>query len=356
MATGTYSEKSNRPPEKKLSFRIKGLFENWGLKFLSLVLALALWLFVTSYQNPETVLTLTDIPVKILHTEILEQEGKVCTVLDGTDVIPVVTINAPRSVADSLTADNVVAVADIVDMQEDGTVPIKLSTNRDADSVTSISGTINEVKLKVENLARATVPINFAVVGEVAEDYQIGETRLDQNQVVIKGPESEVMKVATAGVVVDVSKATSTINISAEIHLYDEDGMDLETDKNISLSVDQVMTRVEILYTKEVPIKTAITGTPAAGYRLSGDVEVEPGTVRIAAKKATADTVDEIVIPAGELDVAGRKTNLVKSLDITKYLPTGVELAEGVDNNVKVTIEIVPAEEITADTSTTEEQ
>ena len=78
-------------------------------------------------------------------------------------------------------------------------------------------------------------------------------------------------------------------------------------------------------------------------------MEIQPGTVRIAARKALADNTEEIAIPATEIDVTGARTNVIRNIDISKYLPTDVTLAEGTDSNVKVTVEIIPAEEISAD-------
>lgn len=347
METGSAPEKRNEGD--RLKHGIGRIFHNGTLKFASLLIAAAMWLFVTSSQDPETVLTVNNVPVKILHMETLEEEGKTCTVLDDTDTIPVVTVNLPRSAVDSIGPDNITATADVNDMDEDATVPIVLMTNKSSEKVTSITGSIDRVKLKIENEGKKTLLIDLQTTGTVADGYQIGTLRLDQNQVVVKGPESEVVNVYSAGVVVDVSGATATINTNAEVHLYDEDGRDIETDKNLVLSVDKIMSRVEILYTKEVPIKVNLTGVPAKGYRLSGDMEIQPGTVRIAARKALADNTEEIAIPATEIDVTGARTNVIRNIDISKYLPTDVTLAEGTDSNVKVTVEIIPAEEISAD-------
>ena len=127
------------------------MFNNWGLKIVSLLLAACLWVFVTNYQDPETVLTVYNVPVKLLHTDLLKSEGKVVIVLDDSDTIPVVTVNAPRSVVDSLESDNIVATADVDDIYADNSVPIVLTTNKYSDSITNISGSIDRVLLSIEN-------------------------------------------------------------------------------------------------------------------------------------------------------------------------------------------------------------
>ena len=303
-----------------------------------------LWFFVTNYQDPETVLTVNNVPVRLLHTETLKSNGKVYIVLDDSDVIPVVTINAPRSVVDALEADNVVATADFYNITEDYKVPIALTTNKYSDSITHISGSVNEVSLSIEDEKTATLTITPGVTGQVGEGYQIGQITMDQNQVRVTGPASEVNNVASAGVTVDMTDAENSINTYAEIHLYDKDGRDIEIDKNLSLNIDKVMVRVEVLAVKEIPVKIALSGTPAEGYRLTGETSVEPGRINIAGKKSALEAVDSVSIPSTELSVSGLSKNLVKNVDITKYLPDDVSLASGQDKTVKVTVEITEKE------------
>ena len=324
---------------------IRKLFNNWGLKIVSLIVAIFLWLFVTNYQDPETVLTVSNVPVKLLHTEAVKSEGKIFIVLDDSDTIPVVTINAPRSIVDALEADNVIATADLEDMNPDFTVPIVLTTNKYSDSITNISGSIRNVSLSVEDEAKAIFPIEAAVAGNAADGYQIGQVTLDQNQVRVTGPKSEVERVRSAGVTVDISDSDRSISTNAEIHLYDEDGRDLEIGKNLTLNIDKVLVRVEVLPLKEVPVKIAVSGTPVEGYRMTGETTVEPGRITIAGKKSTLEAVSAISIPSSELNVTGRTNSLVKTFDLRNYLPSGVELAEGESETIKVTIEIVETED-----------
>ena len=261
------------------------------------------------------------------------------------DTIPVVTVTAPRSVVDSLGAENIVATADVEDIAADNTVPIVLTTNKYSDSITSIVGSTKRVALSIEDLEQASFTIEAALIGNVAEGYEIGSISLEQNQVRVKGPASEVKRVNRAGVTVDVSGVESSISTNAEIHLYDEDGVDLDIDKNLELNIDKVMVNVEVLPKKEVPIKIAVSGTPEEGYRLTGETTVEPGRVTVTGRRAALEKVTEISIPSAELNVTGRTKSLTKTFNIANYLPDGVQLAEGELDTVKVTVEIVATEE-----------
>lgn len=307
-------------------------------------LAVALWFFVTNFQDPETVLTINNVPVRILHMNMVTSEGKTCIVLDDSDTIPVVTISAPRSVVDALSADNVIATADVEKMEEDNMVPIDITTNKYSDSIKSITSSIRYVRLSIEDEATATFNIDMSVKGRVAEGSQIGQITLEQNQVRVTGPASEVALVSSAGVVVDVSDTENNISTNAEIHLYDAEGNDIRLDKNLSLNIDKTMVRVELLTLKQIPVKIAVSGTPAEGFRLTGETSVEPGRITIAAKKGVLDSVSAVSIPSAELNVTNRTKTLVKSFMIANYLPDGVITADGETDTVKVTVEIVPTE------------
>ena len=299
---------------------------------------------MTNFQDPETVLTVNNVPVRILHMNTVTSEGKTCIVLDDSDTIPVVTISAPRSVVDALSADNVIATADVEKMEADNMVPIDITTNKYSDSIKSITSSIRYVRLSIEDEDTATFNIDMSVKGRVADGSQIGQITLEQNQVRVTGPASEVALVSSAGVVVDVSGTENNISTNAEIHLYDAEGNDIRLDKNLSLNIDKTMVRVELLTLKQIPVKIAVSGTPAEGFRLTGETSVEPGRITIAAKKGVLDSVSAVSIPSAELNVTNRTKTLVKNFIIANYLPDGVITADGETDTVKVTVEIVPME------------
>ena len=79
----------------------KKIFHNWGLKLGSLVLAFVLWLLVIQIGDPKETEVFRNIQVKLINTELLDQQNKVYEVLDNTDKVSV-TVRAPQSVINSL--------------------------------------------------------------------------------------------------------------------------------------------------------------------------------------------------------------------------------------------------------------
>ena len=98
------------------------ILNDFGLKVFSLLSAMVLWFLVTSFNAPITTMQVMNVTVKLQHTNLITDRNEVFSVEDDSDVIPVVTITAPRSIVDNLKADNVIATADVANMQEDGSI------------------------------------------------------------------------------------------------------------------------------------------------------------------------------------------------------------------------------------------
>ena len=130
--------------------RIKSLDSNLRLKVASVLIAMAVWYMINYFSDPAVRMTVNNVNVEILHGESIEKAGDVYTVLDDSDVIPTVTIYAKRSVIDKLEAKNVIATADVRQIEDDGSVRISLTTDKYSNSIERITGSISYVQLRVE--------------------------------------------------------------------------------------------------------------------------------------------------------------------------------------------------------------
>ncbi len=320
----------------------KLIFRNLGLKVIALVFATMLWFLVTNINDPVTTLQFTNVQVKLLNTSLITNRGEVYSVLDNTDVIPVVVVTAPRSVIDSLGADNIVATADVQDMSTLDTVGITLSTNKYNNEITNIEGSIDAVRLNIEEKKTKSITLQIASSGEVADGYILSDITPEQNQVRISGAESVVDSVSTASATVDVSGATANINTSAEVRLYDENDELINT-AGLTMNISSVKVSATVLPVKTVNLTVETGGTPASGYMATGEVTVEPASVKLAGRSAALAKVETITISAEELDLTDAQESVTKTIDIRNYLPEGVSLADSSFNGqVQMTAVVEP--------------
>lgn len=317
----------------------KKLLNNWSLKIISLVLAFLLWFVVVQIDDPQDDQDMGNIPVRLVNTELLEQENKVYEILDNTDTVRV-TAYAPKSVISQLRNSDIIAEADISRLTDINTVPITLSsTNR---NVASLLGSHDSVKLTVEERASKYVTLMSSTVGTVAEGYVVSGLTPDQNRIEVSGPKSSVEQVKYAGAEIDVTEATTNLTANVDIRLYDGDGNVVER-SNLMKNVNYVRMSVEVLATKSVPVVLDVAGTPADGYMATGVVECNPMVVQIAGSAYNLTRINEIAIPAEELDITGEKENVVRAIDLREYLPSNIRFADSNFNgNVTATIYIEP--------------
>lgn len=303
------------------------LTRNWLLKLGSFLFAVVIWLVVTNINDPVGTLRVSNVKVDIQNGDLITNSGQVYEVLDNTDLISTVVISAKGSIIDSLDPKNVVAVADVNDLTSLNTIPIRLSTDKYNDKLESIRGNIDSVKLNIEEKTFKTLQIRTDTTGTVKDGYILGDSTLEQNLIEISGPESIISQVRRAAVTVNVSGFTNSIGTDSEIRLYDEDDR-IVSSESINKSISKVRVTVEILETKTVPINWNISGTPARGYQVAGELDATRNNVLIAGKSKTIANIDSIDIPETELDITGATENVEKLVDLKNFLPDGVIFAE----------------------------
>ena len=115
---------------KEKPLLVKWLTENYALKLASVGVAIVLWFLVTNINDPVIRRSFYNVPIAIRNASVLTEAGLVYEILDGTDQIATGNITAQRSVVESFTRDNIVAIADMNDLTSRNTVPIRLSVNK----------------------------------------------------------------------------------------------------------------------------------------------------------------------------------------------------------------------------------
>ena len=315
---------------------MKKLTANWGLKLASLIFAAIVWFLITNINDPVTSVRYTNIPVTLKNTNLITDQGQVYTVLDNSDVISSVTIFAPRSIIDSLTQNNIIASADIQDLSSLNTVSINVSTNKYSDKIENITPSSTVVKLSVERKASKSLALSATTSGTLADGYVIGDVSTEQNMIRISGPESIINSVKYAAVDVDVTGFTSNIGTDADIVLYDANGDPIDG-SSVSMNIKTVRVNVVIYETKYVPLNFVVKGEPVIGYIPTGEVESNPSQVMIAGRSSTLSSINEIKIDDA-VDVTGYTGNLTASIDVSKYLPSGVTFGDSDYNGMAAVV------------------
>ena len=324
-------------------------FSHWLLKIMSLLLAFTLWFVVISTNDPVDEKRFQNIKVNLLNTELLTENGQVYEVLDNTDLLRVVTFDAPNSVRREIQSSDIIAEADLTNLTVTNTVEIKFYCPKYGDKVQNISGNIEYVKLNIEKKAQKTINIIVNPIGEVDENCAIGEISPDRNRLEIQGPESVISQIDRAEVDVDVKGITGTIKASGDIKLLDKEGNEVHK-TSVSKNLDTVTVTVEVWNIKEIPVIYECSGTLAEGYGRNGDIEASVNSVRVTGPPEFLNKVTQLTVDPEDINITGASKDYDTVVHLKRYLPEGIYFAqENFDDTaeVKVRVEQIITKRIT---------
>lgn len=320
----------------------KALTRNLGLKLASLVLAFVLWFLVAQIYDPKDTVTFNNIQVRLINTELLDEEGKVYEVLDNSNLVRV-TVTGPQSIVKSeLRRSDIVAEADMSKLTDINTIAITYYCENVSNDSVEIKGNHDSVRLNVEDKTSKWIKLESNTIGEVASGYMIGNVTLDQTNIEVTGPKSAISQVDHAGVDINVTDSTSSLSANVDIKLYDADGNEL-TLESVKKNVNSAHMTVEVLATKEVPVEIEYMGVPEDGYMATGEVESSVPTVRIAGTASALVGISAITVPEERMNITGQSGDLVDIINLKEYLPSNVRLAnKSFDGKITATVYIEP--------------
>lgn len=312
------------------------LKNNLGLKIIAFVFAVFLWWTVVNIDDPINTKQFY-VDVTVTNPEVITNAGKSYQILDDTKTITV-TIKARRKVLDEIKPSNIMATADLREMQ-DSSVPIRLKVNGFEGSYESATAYPQNIQVSVENTQKKTFPITTVSVGSPRDGYVVGGMEVSPKTVDISGPQSAVSKISKVVARVDVSEIASDTMIETELLYYD--AADNRIDKTLLTSncdKNGVSVSVDIWNTKKVQLLFDTSEIkPASGYVFTG-IDIEPQTIRVAGATEQLNALTQLEIRTEELKKRDISANEEVIIDITKHLPEGIIMANSEESSVVVRI------------------
>ena len=198
---------------------------NLGLKIIAFIFAVFLWFIVVNLDNPVGSSTFRDIPVQILNEDIIKSAGEVYQV-EGDQTVTVV-VYATREVRQKLTSDNIVATADIKQIDSTGRlVPIEVSISGFSGENITAEAVPRNLTIQREKSGKKVLPLTVDTDGiGLADGYMLGDATVKPDQVTITGAESVLAQVDRAVAQTgDVDGISEDTVLSANLVLYDANG------------------------------------------------------------------------------------------------------------------------------------
>ena len=313
------------------------LKNNPGLKLISVAISLIIWLVVINVSKPEVVREQT-VSLEVENQSAFDSESKTWEI-DKSSVRVSYIVRTDQQY--NISAKDFRAYVDLRDYSITGSVPVYVEVLNDKDElIQNVTPKPAVVHVSIEDMQEKKFTVNVHQHGAVADGYKVGSVILPTDTVYAKGPVSEIGRISSIGIQVELNGLSEDKSGSETLRFYDANGNEIKDITDVTLSAETVSYTVVLYKQKTVSLTAAVNGTPADGYRYSS-VLISPATVKLAGRPALMDTLSSLSLPA--LDVSGASSAVTATLSIEDWLPEGVELAEpSIDVTVTAYVEKLP--------------
>lgn len=296
---------------------------------LAVVLALALWLYVTAKANPPAIQDFSQ-PLPI-STSGLSNNLAVTNTLGSAFVrIQVNNHNGPvtpasfQAYVDLSNARPLTEFVPVKVVSDPGIQVLKVSPSR--------------VRVQIVAFVTRPVPVRIHVTGVPPSGYTADAVQVQPTTINVSGPRIEVDRIAQAAVFLDLSHARSAINGSYRV--FPEDSQGNLVQGKVSLDVTQIHVVIPIRRLssyKTVPLLASIQGQPKRGYGVVGVTINPPFVTAFGSASVLGSTVSIRTAPFS----ISRRGNGKFTIRVRVLLPKGVDASI---HEVRVTTSIAAVE------------
>ena len=321
---------------------------NIGMKVISVFIAVLIWLLVANINDPVRTERFTDVPVKIINEKALTDQGYAYEVKEGSEVT--IIARGKSSILRSMSESDFQVVADFSKLSKVNAIPIDVSAKKYDDQLELSLGTVNTMKISIDEIVSVSLPVEIVVKGDVADGYAVGNMTGTPNLVRVTGPENLLSSAKEIRAEVNIDGISRDITSTAKPILYDEDGKIISSNQ-IQMDTDSIDVSIALWKTKTVPIRLNYTGKPASGYELVS-FDYEPKEITVAAPDEILESLEYITLPSVSLE--DQTEDYEKDVDLTQenILPDDVVLADDTkDVKIRANIEKIVTQKLSFSSS-----
>ena len=316
----------------------KKLTNNLGLKLLSIISAVMLWLIIVSINDPVMTQDFTGIRVTMLNEDAVTNKDKVYRIEDNSDIISI-KVRAKRSELQKLSSEDFTATADMEkNIKLDNLVGIEVTCSSRNVKATDITKSRENVVISIEDASSEQFNVGVNQSGTEGDGYKVGMAVPEQSLIEISGPASVIAEIARVEVDLNVTGFTTDQIKNCVIKILDSQNNQIDTTyleyngKTTGMNVHVTMYKK-----KRVRLRVDYTGTPGDGYSFK-ELTFKPESLEIAGTEEDIADLREISIPGEAVNIDGITEDTQINVDVTKYLPENILLGNDKDASVAVQV------------------
>jgi YbbR domain-containing protein len=256
--------------------------QNLSYRIISLLIAVTLWLWVTTESNP-TQEKVLEVP---LETKNLAAHLMVAQITDSIKV----RIEGRENIVEDITSRDISAIVNLAGAKVGSnttTVEVTLPAG-----VQLVNTTPSQVKVVIDQVEEIQVGISVETEGRIQEGYSAITPLATPSEILIKGPKSLLDTIDEVFVTARIEGYSQSYKENLPIKIKDTKGNFIQ--EWLRLEPSHVEVYIPILKdepSEKIIVKPAIIGNPADGYQIK-QVKVEPEFVEVVGSYNILSTLD----------------------------------------------------------------
>ncbi len=295
---------------------------------LSIVIALALWLYVVTVVSPNSDEKFSNIPITIQSEIILQERDLMIT----TTELPKVTLHLEgnRSDLNKLNSSNITVSADVSRIGEAGTHSLTLTPIFPSDVPNNAINVLSRepvvVTIEVEKRITKDVPVEISYLGQLSSDYMADKDNkeLDYENISISGPQSVVDQIAMARIDVNLDGRIESISEQFQYSLCDAKGEPVDA-AMVTTNAEAVNLTLKILRVKELALKVNVINGDST-TDVASKITINPENIRVSGSNSALENLT--LLELGTINLEEITGDTVLTFPIK--LPEGVTNETGV--------------------------
>ncbi len=323
----------------------ENLTKDAGWKLLSVFIAICLWFVVINIENPVETRIFTS-NLDIVNASYAEEAGKTITNAQEIEDTKIsVRLRGKRMVLDKIQQNkSFSAYIDIssIDMDsspESVSLPVKIKTGLLAsDYVDTEYISPSDVEVYMDENVSKDFKVETIFNGSVESGVSVSSETIDPEYVKVYGAKGDVDKVASVKAVVNLDSPHNGQKVNSTLAAYDANGNQIS---DVYISRDVAVATLKMETERKIPVQAQYTGEPANGCSVGG-LTINPNYVFVSGSPDVLDNIMYITLP--DIDITGSSADVVRTYDVSVFLPTGAEVSGGSDGRITATVEITGKE------------
>jgi len=264
----------------------------------SLVVSIALWMFVDISVHQDVFHPVPNVPVIFHNEDILRDRGLL--IASHFPQTVTLTFDCPRSAASRLTVPPLAVEIDLANITSTGTsqvsYDIKYPEDFDEGVINRESKSVDRISLIVDRVSDTPVPVRVSYKGGTAsEDLIAGAEEYDPQTIIVSGPKEIISRIASAYVPITRENLSSTYTDDLDFVLLDENGDELDESllELVTPSHDKIRVTIPISLSKVIPLTVELMHG-AGSTEQNTIVTIEPSFITVAGDPDAIKEVNSI--------------------------------------------------------------